>query len=85
MKSQLKMILLLLYEAESEDVKTMPEKQCKKFDIKDFNITRKIKKFYSIGMWTRDMVDKAVARGIITAGEYQIITGEEYKERICGN
>ena len=38
----------------------------------------KIKKFYDLGLWTKDMVKDAVVKGIITPEEYEEITGEKY-------
>lgn len=39
----------------------------------------KIAKWYKQGLWTVEMVDNAVRKGVITKGQYQEITGEEYK------
>ena len=36
----------------------------------------KIAKWYKQGLWTAEMVRSAVAKGIITAEDYQSITGE---------
>lgn len=36
-----------------------------------------IKKWYDLGLWTKEMVYQSVPK-IITPAEYQIITGEEY-------
>lgn len=41
---------------------------------------RKIKKWYDQGLWTKQMVAKAVAKGVITPEQYQEITGELYEE-----
>lgn len=38
----------------------------------------KIKKFYDLGLWTKEMVRDAVDKGIITEEEYAEITGEPY-------
>ena len=38
----------------------------------------KIKQYYDEGRWTKAMVRKAVEKGIITAAQYKIITGEDY-------
>jgi len=38
----------------------------------------KIKAYYEGGLWTKKMVKNAVAKGKITAEEYEIITGESY-------
>lgn len=38
----------------------------------------KIKAWYKFGLWTKDMVRNAVAKSVLTAAEYQEITGEEY-------
>lgn len=40
----------------------------------------KIKKFYDLGLWTKEMVKNAVVKGIITEEEYADITGEPYKK-----
>jgi len=40
----------------------------------------KIKKWYGQGLWTATMVASAVAKGVITAEQYQEITGEAYTE-----
>ena len=38
----------------------------------------KIEKWYKQGLWTAAMVANAVAKGIITAGDYEEITGAAY-------
>lgn len=38
----------------------------------------KIAKWYKQGLWTADMVKNAAAKGIITATDYEEITGETY-------
>ena len=38
----------------------------------------KIKRWYEQGLWTKDMVRKAVEKEVITAEEYKEITGEEF-------
>lgn len=38
----------------------------------------KIDKWYHMGLWTAEMVANAVRKGIITADDYQEITGEAY-------
>lgn len=38
----------------------------------------KIKRFYDLGLWTKDMVRIAVKKNIITPEQYKEITGEEY-------
>ena len=38
----------------------------------------KIAKWYKQGLWTADMVQAAVSKGIITAEDYKEITGEDY-------
>lgn len=38
----------------------------------------KVKRYYDSGMWNKAMVRNAVAKGWITAEEYEMITGEEY-------
>lgn len=40
----------------------------------------KIKKWYEQGLWTTEMVRNAVVKTVLTAAEYQEITGEEYGE-----
>ena len=37
-----------------------------------------IKSNYDKGLWNKNMVAKAVEKGVITAVEYQTITGETY-------
>ena len=37
-----------------------------------------IKKNYDRGLWSASMVKMAVRKGIITAGQYEEITGEAY-------
>lgn len=39
---------------------------------------QKIESYYSVSLWTLEMVRNAVVKGKITAAEYQEITGEEY-------
>lgn len=39
----------------------------------------RVNKNYKTGLWTKDMVALAVAKGIITESEYIEITGEVYK------
>ena len=38
----------------------------------------KIKDYYEEGRWTKNMVHKAVEKGIITPAQYQEITHEAY-------
>lgn len=38
----------------------------------------RIEKWYKQGLWTLDMAKNAVAKGVITADEYEEITGEVY-------
>ena len=38
----------------------------------------RIEKWYKLGLWTKDMVRSAVAKGKLTAAEYAEITGEAY-------
>ncbi len=40
----------------------------------------KIEKWYHMGLWTKAMVASAVAKGFITAEDYEEITGESYGE-----
>jgi uncharacterized XkdX family phage protein len=39
-----------------------------------------IKKNYERGLWTKQMVAVSVKKGVITAEQYEEITGEEYAE-----
>ena len=39
-----------------------------------------IKKNYERGLWTKQMVAVAVKKDVITAEQYEEITGEEYAE-----
>lgn len=39
---------------------------------------KKIKKWYTQGLWTAEMVAQAVAKGVINADEYKEITGKDY-------
>ena len=43
---------------------------------------RKIKKWYDQGLWTKQMVANAVAKGKITAEQYAEITGEPYESGV---
>ena len=38
-----------------------------------------VKKYYDMGMWTEAKVKNAVVKGWITAEEFKLITGEDYK------
>lgn len=38
----------------------------------------RIKDLYERGLWTKAWVRNAVIKGKITAGEYELITGEAY-------
>lgn len=40
----------------------------------------RIKGFYDKGLWTKKKVADAVVKGLITAEEYELITGEPYAE-----
>ena len=40
----------------------------------------KIEKWYKQGLWTLKMVKSAVMKGVITAEEYQEITGNMYEK-----
>ena len=40
----------------------------------------KVLNYYQKGVWSKKMVANAVAKGWITATEYEEITGEPYKE-----
>lgn len=39
-----------------------------------------IKAWYKFCLWTKEMVRNAVVKTVLTAAEYQEITGEEYGE-----
>ena len=39
-----------------------------------------IKRNYERGLWSKAMVKVAVQKGVITAEQYEAITGEEYTE-----
>lgn len=39
----------------------------------------RIKRFYDGGLWTDSMVGDAVDKGVITAEQYEEITGEKYE------
>ena len=39
----------------------------------------KIKKWYKQGLWTKAMVANAVKKGVISAEQYEEITGEAYE------
>ena len=43
------------------------------------NLFVKVKTYYDEGRWRKSQVANAVVRGWITAIEYGLITGEEYK------
>lgn len=38
----------------------------------------KIARWYTHGLWTADMVHNAVKKGILSAQDYEEITGEKY-------
>ena len=40
----------------------------------------KIKKFYDMGLYTKEIVHKFVEKGAITPEQYKEITGEDYTE-----
>ena len=40
----------------------------------------KIKKFYKLGLYTKAQVAQFVVKGVITAEQYEQITGEPYVE-----
>lgn len=40
----------------------------------------KVKRYYSMGVWTKKMVYNAVAKGWITPADYKELTGEDYEE-----
>lgn len=39
---------------------------------------KKVKAWYEAGEWPKSWVRNAVLKGKITAGEYRLITGEDY-------
>lgn len=39
----------------------------------------RIKYFYEAGLWSAPMVKTAVRKGVITAEQYEEITGEKYE------
>ena len=39
----------------------------------------KIEKWYKQGLWSAEMVANAVKKGILTAADYEEITGEKYE------
>lgn len=41
---------------------------------------RRVKKNYDNGLWNKEMVKKAVEKGVISKAQYVDITKEEYKE-----
>lgn len=40
----------------------------------------KIRKFYNLGIYTKDQVKVFVVKGVITAAQYKEITGEDFEE-----
>ena len=40
----------------------------------------RIEKWYKLGLWTQDMVRNAVKKGILSAQDYEEITGEKYAD-----
>lgn len=40
----------------------------------------KIEKWYHMGLWSKNMIASAVKKGILTAEDYEDITGEVYQE-----
>ena len=40
----------------------------------------KIKRFYNLGLYTKEQVAQFVVKGIITEAQYEQITGEPYEE-----
>lgn len=40
----------------------------------------KIARWYTQGLWTKTMVASAVAKGSLTARDYEEITGEKYAD-----
>lgn len=41
----------------------------------------RIKYFFEAGLWNKQMVKKAVQKGVITKEQYAKITGEEYESK----
>lgn len=41
----------------------------------------RIKYFFGAGLWNKQMVKKAVQKGVITKEQYVEITGEEYESK----
>ena len=41
---------------------------------------KKIARWYAQGLWTADMVRSAVKKGILSARDYEEITGEKYAD-----
>lgn len=39
----------------------------------------KVKKFYDLGLYTKEQVAQFVIKGVITSEEYKEITGEDYE------
>lgn len=39
----------------------------------------KVKRYYDSGLWNKTMVRNAVVKQWITAEEYKLITGDDYK------
>lgn len=40
---------------------------------------QKIKRFYNLGLYTKEQVAQFVAKGVITPAQYEQITGETYE------
>ena len=38
----------------------------------------KVKKYYKMGLYTKEMVAEFVVKGKLTPAEYRLITGEDY-------
>ena len=41
---------------------------------------KKIKRWYEQGLWTKEMVAQAVAKGVLTPEQYEEIVGRMYLE-----
>lgn len=39
----------------------------------------RVKYYYEAGLWSKPMVKMAVRKGVISRGEYELITGEIYE------
>ena len=37
-----------------------------------------VKKYYDLGVWTKEQVKNGVAKGWLTPEEFKVVTGEDY-------